>query len=86
MANSHVLVACVHDASLGPFDFSNDVSDQGSKDQSTLCDDKHVSASKMTTPEVPLGAKVQVSAGVGYVRWTGANPKFSAGKWVGVEL
>ena len=41
---------------------------------------------KMTTPEIPIGAKVQVSAGVGYARWTGSNPKFSAGKWVGVEL
>lgn len=40
----------------------------------------------MTTVEVPVGAKVSVSSGVGYVRWTGSNPKFSAGKWVGIEL
>ncbi|KAK4685386.1 dynactin 1, partial [Tremellales sp. Uapishka_1] len=40
----------------------------------------------MTTVEVPLGAKVSVSAGIGHVRWTGINPKFSSGKWVGVEL
>jgi dynactin 1 len=40
----------------------------------------------MTTPEVPLGAKVQVTAGIGHVKWIGANPKFSAGKWVGIEL
>ncbi|WVQ65710.1 uncharacterized protein L199_003888 [Kwoniella botswanensis] len=40
----------------------------------------------MTTPEAPIGAKVQVAAGVGYVRWTGSNPGFAAGKWVGVEL
>ncbi|ORX40158.1 dynein associated protein-domain-containing protein [Kockovaella imperatae] len=40
----------------------------------------------MTTVEAPIGAKVQVTAGVGYVRWTGANPGFAAGKWVGVEL
>ncbi|KAL7423292.1 hypothetical protein Q5752_002593 [Cryptotrichosporon argae] len=37
-------------------------------------------------PEIPVGARVQVSAGVGVVRWTGSNPAFSAGKWVGVEL
>nr|KIR89490.1 dynactin 1 [Cryptococcus tetragattii IND107] len=40
----------------------------------------------MTSHEVPIDAKVQVSAGIGYVRWTGANPGFAAGKWVGVEL
>ncbi|KIR68423.1 dynactin 1 [Cryptococcus bacillisporus CA1873] len=40
----------------------------------------------MTSQEVPIDTKVQVSAGVGYVRWTGANPGFAAGKWVGVEL
>ncbi|WWD18419.1 hypothetical protein CI109_102869 [Kwoniella shandongensis] len=40
----------------------------------------------MTTPEVPIGAKVSVSAGIGHVRWTGSNPGFAAGKWVGVEL
>ncbi|WRT67723.1 uncharacterized protein IL334_004695 [Kwoniella shivajii] len=40
----------------------------------------------MTTPEAPIGAKVQVSAGIGYVRWSGSNPPFAAGKWVGVEL
>ncbi|KGB74790.3 dynactin 1 [Cryptococcus deuterogattii R265] len=40
----------------------------------------------MTSQEVPIDAKVQVSAGIGYVRWTGANPGFAAGKWVGVEL
>ncbi|WVQ72856.1 hypothetical protein IAR50_002417 [Cryptococcus sp. DSM 104548] len=40
----------------------------------------------MTTPEVPVGAKVQVSVGIGHVRWTGTNPGFALGKWVGVEL
>jgi hypothetical protein len=40
----------------------------------------------MTTPEAPIGAKVQVSAGIGHVRWSGFNPAFAAGKWVGVEL
>ncbi|ODO01512.1 hypothetical protein I350_06332 [Cryptococcus amylolentus CBS 6273] len=40
----------------------------------------------MTTPEVPVGAKVQVSVGIGHVRWTGTNPGFAVGKWVGVEL
>jgi dynactin 1 len=40
----------------------------------------------MNTPEIPVGAKVAVTAGVGYVRWTGVNPKFSAGRWVGIEL
>ncbi|WVQ96736.1 hypothetical protein IAU59_003843 [Kwoniella sp. CBS 9459] len=40
----------------------------------------------MTTVEAPIGAKVQVSAGIGHVRWTGSNPGFAAGKWVGVEL
>ena len=40
----------------------------------------------MTTTEVPVGAKVSVSAGIGYVRWIGANPAFSAGKWVGIQL
>jgi dynactin 1 len=40
----------------------------------------------MTSTEVPIGAKVQVSAGLGHVRWTGSNAKFAAGKWVGVEL
>nr|XP_018262298.1 dynactin 1 [Kwoniella dejecticola CBS 10117]OBR84456.1 dynactin 1 [Kwoniella dejecticola CBS 10117] len=40
----------------------------------------------MTTPEAPVGAKVSVTAGIGYVRWTGSNPGFAAGKWVGVEL
>ncbi|RXK41589.1 dynactin 1 [Tremella mesenterica] len=40
----------------------------------------------MTTTEVPIGAKVSVSAGIGIVRWTGSNPPFSSGKWVGVEL
>nr|XP_019012815.1 dynactin 1 [Kwoniella pini CBS 10737]OCF51596.1 dynactin 1 [Kwoniella pini CBS 10737] len=40
----------------------------------------------MTTPEAPVGAKVSVTAGIGYVRWTGFNPAFAAGKWVGVEL
>lgn len=43
-------------------------------------------ALNMTSQEVPIDAKVQVSAGIGYVRWTGANPGFAAGKWVGVEL
>lgn len=43
-------------------------------------------ALNMTSQEVPIDTKVQVSAGVGYVRWTGANPGFAAGKWVGVEL
>lgn len=43
-------------------------------------------APDMTSQEVPIDAKVQVSAGIGYVRWTGANPGFAAGKWVGVEL
>lgn len=37
-------------------------------------------------PEIPLGARVAVAAGLGYVRWTGSNPAFSAGKWVGIEL
>lgn len=41
---------------------------------------------KMTTMEVPIGARVQVTAGVGVVRWVGSNPPFAAGKWVGVEL
>ncbi|WVQ80521.1 hypothetical protein IAT38_002626 [Cryptococcus sp. DSM 104549] len=40
----------------------------------------------MTSPEAPIGAKVQVSAGIGHVRWSGSNPAFAAGKWVGVEL
>ncbi|KAI9631947.1 dynein associated protein-domain-containing protein [Dioszegia hungarica] len=40
----------------------------------------------MTTPEAPIGARVQVSSGIGHVRWSGTNPAFSAGKWVGVEL
>ncbi|WWC88610.1 uncharacterized protein L201_003523 [Kwoniella dendrophila CBS 6074] len=40
----------------------------------------------MTTVEAPIGAKVQVTAGIGHVRWTGSNPGFAAGKWVGVEL
>ncbi|OCF42027.1 dynactin 1 [Kwoniella heveanensis CBS 569] len=40
----------------------------------------------MTTVEAPIGAKVQVAAGIGHVRWTGSNPGFAAGKWVGVEL
>ena len=40
----------------------------------------------MTSTEVPLGAKVQVAAGLGYVRWSGSNAKFATGKWVGVEL
>lgn len=40
----------------------------------------------MTSSEVPIGAKVSVGAGIGHVRWTGSNPKFSPGNWVGVEL
>ena len=48
--------------------------------------DDHVKTSNMTTVEVPIGAKVLVSAGEGYIRWVGSNPKFSAGKWVGIEL
>lgn len=42
----------------------------------------------MTTPapEIPLGARVAVAAGSGYVRWTGVNPAFSAGRWIGIEL
>ncbi|KAL1412932.1 hypothetical protein Q8F55_000681 [Vanrija albida] len=40
----------------------------------------------MTTPEIPLGAKVQVTAGVGTVRWAGTNPPFATGNWVGIEL
>ena len=40
----------------------------------------------MTSTEVPIGAKVSVTAGIGYVRWSGSNPKFSTGNWVGVEL
>jgi dynactin 1 len=49
----------------------------------------HIEGNKeetMATPEIPVGAKVQVSSGIGYVRWTGANPKFATGNWVGVEL
>lgn len=37
-------------------------------------------------PEVTVGARVEVTAGAGIVRWMGANPAFAAGKWVGVEL
>ncbi|WVN86516.1 uncharacterized protein L203_101680 [Cryptococcus depauperatus CBS 7841] len=40
----------------------------------------------MASQEVPIGARVQVTAGNGYVRWTGTNPGFAAGSWVGVEL
>ncbi|WVR06294.1 hypothetical protein IAU60_003324 [Kwoniella sp. DSM 27419] len=40
----------------------------------------------MTTVEAPIGARVQVAAGIGHVRWSGSNPAFAAGKWVGVEL
>jgi hypothetical protein len=36
--------------------------------------------------EIPVGARVTVTAGDGVVRWTGLNPPFAAGKWVGVEL
>ena len=36
--------------------------------------------------DVSVGFKVSVAAGIGYVRWVGSNPAFSAGKWVGVEL
>ena len=50
------------------------------------CNDHDAHHGEMTTVEAPIGAKVQVAAGVGYVRWSGANPKFASGKWVGVEL
>ena len=33
-----------------------------------------------------MGASVRVAAGDGIVRWTGTNPDFAAGKWVGIEL
>lgn len=36
--------------------------------------------------ECPVGASVRVAAGDGIVRWTGTNPDFAAGKWVGIEL
>lgn len=37
--------------------------------------------------DIPIGAKVQVKAGVGRVRWSGLNPPFSpTGRWVGIEL
>lgn len=38
------------------------------------------------TPEITVGARVEVTAGPGIVRWVGANPAFATGKWVGVEL
>jgi dynactin 1 len=40
----------------------------------------------MTTPEISLGTRVQVTAGIGTVRWTGTNPAFATGNWVGIEL
>lgn len=42
----------------------------------------------MTSQEVSIvvGARVQVTAGIGHVRWVGSNPKFATGRWVGVEL
>jgi dynactin complex subunit len=40
----------------------------------------------MNAPDIPVGARVSVTAGTGIVRWTGVNPKFSAGRWVGIEL
>lgn len=38
------------------------------------------------TDDLLVGSRVQVSAGPGIIRWTGVNPAFAAGKWVGVEL
>jgi dynactin complex subunit len=40
----------------------------------------------MATPEILIGTKVEVASGTGVVKWTGANPKFATGNWVGVEL
>ncbi|TXT13518.1 hypothetical protein VHUM_00885 [Vanrija humicola] len=37
-------------------------------------------------PEIALGARVQVTAGVGTVRWVGTDPAFASGNWVGIEL
>jgi hypothetical protein len=48
-----------------------------------LCGDR---IGRMSVQEVPIGAKAQVAAGIGHVRWTGTNPKFSTGQWVGIEL
>jgi hypothetical protein len=36
--------------------------------------------------ECPVGSRVRVAAGDGIVRWTGTNPDFAAGKWIGIEL
>ena len=65
---------------------SFDASERQHSDTREQDDDEQGLENKMTSVEVPLGAKVQVTAGIGFVRWTGSNPKFSAGKWVGVEL
>jgi hypothetical protein len=36
--------------------------------------------------DLPLGTKVRVNAGTGFVRWAGTDPAFAPGKWVGIEL
>lgn len=42
--------------------------------------------SSASTSDLILGSRVEVTAGPGILRWTGTNPAFAAGKWVGVEL
>ncbi|CED83455.1 Microtubule-associated protein dynactin DCTN1/Glued [Phaffia rhodozyma] len=37
-------------------------------------------------PDLIVGSQVTVSAGQGIIRWTGTNPTFAKGRWVGVEL
>jgi hypothetical protein len=39
-----------------------------------------------TVGDCAVGSRVRVSAGEGTVRWTGTNPDFAVGKWVGVQL
>ncbi|KAJ9123331.1 hypothetical protein QFC22_001530 [Naganishia vaughanmartiniae] len=39
-----------------------------------------------TAVDCAVGSRVRVSAGDGTVRWTGTNPDFAVGKWVGVQL
>ncbi|KAJ9104313.1 hypothetical protein QFC19_003953 [Naganishia cerealis] len=39
-----------------------------------------------TAGECTVGSRVRVAAGDGVVQWTGTNPDFAVGKWVGVQL